>query len=577
MFSAVQSLNINICYLQTSEGRAELLEAGQYARTAYLSDDASTPIVGVTNETLDPGTGAISVRSSDTDRTLESAHYFLDGLLNGATFVPIHATSVDTDMILRGHFSCPKYQQKLDEFYVSDEFTSKEESTEALRQAAQAMAVEVSDDAEQVLATLQDVYNVYDILHSSNISTTNPTYIDIEQLAFWLEYERYSSDEAITASSGRIMYEIWQQFDDVVKYAGGKPQPVDEYIKVQYYSAHYSVIIPLLDYLHAETKTLTTIPSPGTVLAFELYRNLDDSGFNVRVVLRSPEGTATPTATATFENSTVGPNAVVLPIDICGTGNQEFCNWTEFKDIVTMGALANDTSWCDYCTAEVDGQTELSPRCTMVGSDVTSQMDMSGTLTVASTESTADAFPTPLDDTAGSYYTNGSSTMALIIGIVGLILLLGALIALFLCIRRRRNSNRYRHDHVYQENSHPEMSSTSHKPGSVDSQTKTSARMTGSSRLVENSDGGLAVASATEHANPLYVSGNMPSDDAFSGYTPPPGPDDSSTANANEHILSRADSNAPMVSYQETPAQLEAPITETGQEGLHHSNPFRLD
>eukprot|EP01134_Creolimax_fragrantissima_P000552 CFRG0552T1 len=495
----------------TAAGREELLYAGQYIRETYITENAPTPITGI-SAIYD--LSQVSAISSDTDRTLESAAYFLRGMYNSTqVFVPVHSTSVDTDMVLRGHLQCPKYQRQLDDFYASDAYMQKASETAALRAIAYSYAKAVFSDDEELTDSLADVYNVYDVLTHTNTTIPTSTLSDMEELAFWLEFSKFSGDGGIVSGAGRIMHQIYTQFNDVIEMVNADG---NEHMKVKYYSGHYPVMLPLLSNLHMGSESLRKIPHPGSILAFELYRNgtvesdgtsMGTTAYEIRVVLRAPTSEITSTATNTIEDAVVGQNAEVLPIFECG--NSEYCEWTKFESILNEKSLKTDVEWCDYCAAPSSGGYEMSPRCTMVGSDSASQTSLT-TLTQSTNNNTT--------STESSW--GADNTVWVIVLAVVLTAAFGLVLTWLCCRRRRLNRQKRIHQNMYGIPGHHEGDSGSshHKHSKLRSAAMGDANVCS---VNEESKTDIGQHSQTsDHTNPLYVSGEVKDQSGFAATEP---------------------------------------------------------
>ncbi|TPX58916.1 hypothetical protein SpCBS45565_g07871 [Spizellomyces sp. 'palustris'] len=275
----------------TIEGKNQLYERGQFLHDRWTLD-AGSAMVGFADTYYQNQT---YVRSSDTDRTINSAQSLLMALYppkpaqtlrlaNGTTLaapgssdqqVPIHVVGQNEDIALRGWFNCTKLDKHVSDLFASDAFKSTQAQHQTLLDA-------LSPRFGRPLG-LVDMWNVFDYLNtqrSYNASFQDLTadqWTELTSLVNYLEYEKFKPGYAAANFLAEVIKEL------KASASSGATR------KVTYFSGHYTTFVNFfgLTGLSTAVENLRAIPDYGSLLIFELLADAGKPERYVRVSFRN--------------------------------------------------------------------------------------------------------------------------------------------------------------------------------------------------------------------------------------------------------------------------------------------------
>ncbi|KAJ3042242.1 hypothetical protein HK097_002085 [Rhizophlyctis rosea] len=316
----------------TLEGKNQLFERGQFLRSRWGSG-GSDPMTGFSETYYQNQT---YVRSSDTDRTINSAQSLLQGLFpasaaptltlaNGTTLnapgtgdqqVPIHVVDNNIDYVLRGWFNCTKLDNHVNELFKSKEFTDYQAQHQGLLDA-------ISPRFGRSLA-LSDMWNVFDYLNvqrsynSSFQDLTSSQWSELTDMVNYLEYQKFKPGYA----AANFINEVVTQLQGAA--VPGSAQ------KFTYYSGHYTTFTNFfgLTGLSTTNTSLQAIPDYGSTLIFELLATPGSNDRFVRFSYRN--GYAAPVAFPIANLPVIAPLA-------------------DFVKTMDQWSKSGLKGWCDIC------------------------------------------------------------------------------------------------------------------------------------------------------------------------------------------------------------------------------------
>ncbi|KAI9028033.1 histidine phosphatase superfamily [Hyaloraphidium curvatum] len=239
----------------------------------------------------------VYARSSDTDRTINSATSLLLGLFppnasqslimaDGTTVystpggyglqqVPVHIVPEREDLITRGWLNCTKLDSQISAYYASPEYKATEDGARGLLDA-------LSPRFGGRKLGLKDMWNVYDVLnvqksYDPNFQDLTPEqWKQLTELVNGLEYNKFKSGLGATAFAA-----------DVAVQLRGMASASNKKL-IHYYSGHYTTFSSAFGLLglsdaHPE---LRNIPDYASLLVFELSRSDTGAAF-ARILYRS--------------------------------------------------------------------------------------------------------------------------------------------------------------------------------------------------------------------------------------------------------------------------------------------------
>ncbi|GAB0496791.1 hypothetical protein MMPV_008107 [Pyropia vietnamensis] len=375
-----------------ADGVAQLNTLGRLVRGVYLEDHSSL-VVGevVTGAALAGATGAYKVPSdfravsSSLDRTLTSSRAFIQGLFpQDQERVPTYVFHDDPDdYLLRAHALCPMHVNRVRAWYESDAFREKEAATAELRSTWAAKLGEP--------AGLSNWFNVYDqvFLHyyghfSQNEKLPQPVpaadFKAIEDLAYWLEDNKYGADNMGHLVGGALLGELLDRAramadspgvssagDESASAAQDQDRPRRH--RLIEYSAHYPTLLGLLTALGIPLSTVQpdgSLPHFGAALLLELH-SAPDGRPALAARWYPGQDTASRPGLA-YDARLRNITGSVLCGDGVTTGG--LCPLAEVTARTEARRYGSAKAWCEAC-----GNTVESPLCFAARAGVASAAD----------------------------------------------------------------------------------------------------------------------------------------------------------------------------------------------------------
>lgn len=341
------------CYDAGADFRARYLDLDN-CTSMCLSDSASGDMYGLYGS---PDSGFTNyntyVQSSALDRTLMSADCFLAGAFpntnnasatkfvpTGAQVVPVFTVAESQDWLIRGYTRCPAYEKRLQTWFTSEEFKTKESDSAGLRAAVAAADPSLNTS----LANWWNVYDAYNVWRTYGVGGARPdidnaTYAEMVSLAQWLETSKMRSSLAGNLLGGALLGRLMQALDA----AAGAHVNGSTYYKLLAFSSHYNTQLGLLAALGMDTWPLAAavpwtlkIPKLSALLAFELH-SVGEQMF-VRGVYQDG-----PLAEYAVLPLPCGDDAAVQAV---GPGA---CSYSSFLALASPAAITTTAQWCDLC------------------------------------------------------------------------------------------------------------------------------------------------------------------------------------------------------------------------------------
>lgn len=375
-----------------ADGVEQLHTLGQLVRKVYLEDESKL-VVGevVGGPALANATAAYKVPSdfravsSSLDRTLASSRAFIYGLFpDDQQRVPTYMFHDDPDdYLLRAHALCPAHTDRVRSWYESVAFKEKEAATVELR-STWATKLGQADD-------LNNWFNVYDqvFLHhyrqwpNDKLPSPIPAadFKAIEDLAYWLEDNKYGADNLGHLVGGALLGELLERARAMANppvasdSAGGSTNAAQDQDRPRMhrlieYSAHYPTLLGLLTALGIPLSTVQpdgALPHFGSALFLELHSAPD--GRPALAARWYPGQDTEPRAGLAADARLRNVNGSVLCGDGVTTGG--LCPLDKVTARTESRRYASAKAWCEACDNTVE-----SPVCFAARAGVASAADL---------------------------------------------------------------------------------------------------------------------------------------------------------------------------------------------------------
>eukprot|EP00200_Dunaliella_tertiolecta_P005510 CAMPEP_0202343236 /NCGR_PEP_ID=MMETSP1126-20121109/3448_1 /ASSEMBLY_ACC=CAM_ASM_000457 /TAXON_ID=3047 /ORGANISM="Dunaliella tertiolecta, Strain CCMP1320" /LENGTH=501 /DNA_ID=CAMNT_0048934285 /DNA_START=163 /DNA_END=1668 /DNA_ORIENTATION=+ len=374
------------------EGERQCYQAGQDFRERYLllpsCDRQSTCLVRRQNPgygTIHSGRGAEEdgkgfhnyntyVRSSFTDRALVSAQSFFAGVFpkddsinssnrylpGGDQHLPIYIEhDNDEDWLIRGYTKCKEYQDRLSEWFSSDEFIQKQQETLDFRASIESKVLQELQPlptASPLNGSLKRWWNMYDAFAVSRIDDdvaqmpdiSDAEFAQVRAIADWLEVAKMRSSLTKNLLGGPLLSDVLEYMDKAKR---GLEQD-EVYYKLLSISSHFNTQLGLLAALeldqHPPAKNQlkwldSSFPSLASVLVFELHTSGATGGdLAVRLVAQD-----------------LGEEYVTVPLPCATPGDsaeqlagEGACTYENFRQMAAPKAIPTASEWCAACKSQ---------------------------------------------------------------------------------------------------------------------------------------------------------------------------------------------------------------------------------
>jgi len=381
----------------TPLGQEQLYNLGVWLRLTYSTNYTESSHLSL--EYYNPALHRLE--SSDLDRTISSANalaiglfpstkratgisggsannnngkYLVDNLLpNGLSAVPVYTIQEENDIYLRAYRNCPKFHDRLQELYETNEWKQIESSNAGLLEKLGRI---FPDDAQDGAIPLKDIWNVYDPIHvaltecdsssgdsypscdalvpipslASALSLTD--FAKLEVLTEETEHMKFGTDVAGDLLGSNLMWKIVQR--------ASIPNDGTFFL----YSAHAPTLLGFLATLQASDDYITASRGErfvdyGSALILEVYQDTDgqSSGNNsttghpllFKLKYKSPEKEE-----AVDIQLQEGTSRNGVP---CGTSGldppAEYCTLARFTLWAVEHTLLGAEQWCVACGNEI--------------------------------------------------------------------------------------------------------------------------------------------------------------------------------------------------------------------------------
>jgi len=310
-----------------------------------------TPRVGFTNyNTL--------ANSSALDRTLATASGFLDALFPPPISfpVPVYSVAESEDYKIRGYTRCPAYQKRLQEWYTSAGFKSKEDETQELRARISSIAPSLNTS----LANWWNVYDAFNVWQTYRVGDAMPdldpkTYAEVSQLAMWLELSKMRSQMTGNLLGGALLGEMLVRLQQATT---AWQQQRENYYKLLPVFAHYNTQLGLLSALKLDQYPpaashpwlTTTIPAAAAILSLELHcfkaNTTTSAGRDCFVRLVAQDGPSKDYGTIPLpcSGSSGAATSHTPP-----RGFEGACSYDAFVEMAQAEAMLSVGDWCRAC------------------------------------------------------------------------------------------------------------------------------------------------------------------------------------------------------------------------------------
>ncbi|KAI1214084.1 phosphoglycerate mutase-like protein [Annulohypoxylon truncatum] len=417
----------------TALGADQVFQSGTYYRNKYISSNASTPILGLSNDIAVPTQLSVI---SPADSVLQSSSLaFLQGIyppagsnsvsvlanksevvapLGGYQYIPVSTSSVTSSSAdsensewLQGGSGCGNAVVSSNNYLVSPEYTSLLSSTKSFY-ANLLPVYNATFSASQ--ATFKNAYTIFDLVNVATIHNqsipdsqllTNETLFQLRTLADNHEWNlAYNSSDPIRAIAGATLAaQILQQLNATLTEKGSTP------VSIQFGAYASFMSFFGLAQLQKVSVDFTGVVDYASSIVFELVTNATGassanypSADDVSVRFYMANGTAAihePQVYPLF-----GQSETTIP-------------WTTFADEMGKIAIGDTQSWCAAC-----GNT--TGICATAASSSGSGSDGSGA--DASSSKSGNGVTLPVAGVIGALVT-----LVVILGVEGLVYALAGL------------------------------------------------------------------------------------------------------------------------------------------------------
>ncbi|KAI1373652.1 phosphoglycerate mutase-like protein [Hypoxylon crocopeplum] len=353
----------------TALGADQVFQSGNYYRNRYVSSDASSPIVGLSNDIAVPT--QLSVTSPADSVLQSSALAFLQGIyppagtvgvsllannsevqapLGGYQYIPVTTSSTastssnaENNEWLQGGSGCGNSVVSSNNYFLSPEYTSALDQTRSFYSNLLPVISGVFSSAQ---ATFKNAYTIFDYvnvgtIHNQTIPSsdllTNDTLKELRLLADTHEWNlAYNASDPIRAVAGATLAaQIVQQLNTTLTGKGKTP------IGIQFGAYASFMSFFGLAQLQTVSADFTGVVDYASSIVFELVTNASSvsstsypSVDDVSVRFLMANGSAaqnTPVAYPLF-----GRGEVLLP-------------WTTFAEEMNKFAIGDTAAWCTAC------------------------------------------------------------------------------------------------------------------------------------------------------------------------------------------------------------------------------------
>ncbi|KAI8959958.1 phosphoglycerate mutase-like protein [Daldinia sp. FL1419] len=350
----------------TALGADEVFQSGSYYRSKYVASDASSPIIGLSNNIAVPT--QLSVISPADSVLQSSAMAFLQGIyppagdngvsilanksevqapLGGYQYIPVGVSSTassnpnsENNEWLQGGSGCGNAMVSSNNYFKSDEFVSTLDRT---RPFYSGLLPVINRTFSASQANFKNAYTIFDLINVATIHNetipsksllTDDTLFELRTLADSHEWNlAYNSSDPIRAIAGATLAaQILQQLNSTLTSHGKTP------VGIQFgaYASFMSFFgLAQLDKLSAD---FTGVVDYASSIVFELVTNASTSTYpsvdDVSVRFFLANGSAAQNTPREFP--LFGRNQSPLP-------------WNDFAEEINKFAIGDTAAWCQAC------------------------------------------------------------------------------------------------------------------------------------------------------------------------------------------------------------------------------------
>ncbi|KAI1479903.1 phosphoglycerate mutase-like protein [Daldinia eschscholtzii] len=359
----------------TALGADEVFQSGSYYRSRYVASDASSPIVGLSNDIAVPT--QLSVISPADSVLQSSALAFLQGIyppagdngvsilanrsevqapLGGYQYIPVGVSSTassnpnsENNEWLQGGSGCGNAMVSSNNYFRSDEYLSTLERT---RSFYNGLLPVINGTFSASQANFKNAYTIFDLINVATIHNqtipsknllTDDTLFELKTLADNHEWNlAYNSSDPIRAVAGATLAaQILRQLNATLTSRGKTP------VGIQFgaYASFMSFFgLAQLDKLSAD---FTGVVDYASSIVFELVTNASTSSSSSSSSSSSYPSLDDVSVRFLLANGSAAQNA---PREFPLFGrSQSPLPWNDFAAEISKFAIGDTAAWCQAC------------------------------------------------------------------------------------------------------------------------------------------------------------------------------------------------------------------------------------